>query len=173
MDDPTVLQPLGHLVGYANARVQFEVMRTFLYYKDPRVEGYLLKELDSSDPATLRNAARLAISSRNPDIARKLAGILQLNLLTEADENVKETVIKSLAEMARSEALPGLERFLLGRSLVQTLHGNRLKIEAVKTLVRYSDPAAAALAEEVCRRSSGELARAAGEVLEELRGKQT
>ncbi len=173
MDDPTVLQPLGHLVGYANPRVQFEVMRTFLYYKDPRVESYLLKELDSSDPATLRNAARLAISSRNPDIARKLAGVLQLNLHTEADENVKETVINSLAEMARSEALPGLERFLLGRSLVQTLQGNRLKIEAVRTLVRYSDPAAAALAEEVCRRSSGELARAAGEVLEELRGKQT
>ena len=173
MNDPTVLQPLGHLVGYANARVQFEVMRTFLYYKDPRVERYLLKELDSNDPVILRNAARLAISSRNPDIARKLAEILQVNLLREADENVKGTVIKSLAEMARPEALPGLERFLLGRSLMQTMQGNRLKIEAVRTLVRYSDPAAVALAEEVWRNSSGELARVAGEVLEELRGKQT
>jgi len=148
-------------------------MRTFLYYKDPRVERYLLKELDSNDPVILRNAARLAISSRNPDIARKLAEILQVNLLREADENVKGTVIKSLAEMARPEALPGLERFLLGRSLMQTMQGNRLKIEAVRTLVRYSDPAAVALAEEVWRNSSGELARVAGEVLEELRGKQT
>ncbi len=172
MNDPTVLQPLGHLVGYTNAKVQFEVIRTYLYYNDPRAERYLLKELDSSHPGIIRNAARLAVTSRNPAIARKLAEILHNKQLRETDEKVKGTVLKTLAEMALPEALPGLEQFLLDRSLINTLLGGRLKIDAVKTLVRYSDPAAAALAEKVSRSSTGELARVAGEVLEELKGKQ-
>ncbi len=171
MNDPTVLQPLGHLVGYENAKVQYEVILTFLHYKDPRAERYLLKELDSSNPGIIHNAARLAMTSRNPAIAMKLADILHNKQLKETDEKVKSTVLKALAEMALPEALPGLELFLLDRSLISTLLGGRLKIEAVKTLVRYSDPAAVVLAEEVCRRSTGELARVAGEVLKKLKGK--
>lgn len=172
MNDPSVLEPLGHLVGYQSARVQFEVMRTFLTFKDARAERYLLTELDSNHPGILRNAARLAVNSRNPEIARKLANILHRNLLSESDENVKGSVIKALAEMGFPEILPELRKFLLGRSLVQTTYGNRLKIEAVRTLTRYQGQVAITLAEEVWSRSSGELNRAAGEVLEELRGKQ-
>jgi len=171
MNDPTVLQPLGRLVGYANSNVQFEVMRTFLYFKDPRADRYLLKELDSSDPATLLNITRLAANSRNPEVARKLSEILNRKLLHETDENVKSAVIKSLAEMALPEALPGLERFLRSRNLFQSKQGSSLKVEAVRTLGRYSDPAAGTLAEVIYRKYSGELARAAGQVCLQLNGK--
>ena len=171
MNDPAVLLPLGRLVGYANPKVQFEVMRTFLHFNDPRADRYLLKELDSTDPGVLLNAARLAANSSNPEVAAKLAEILNRKLLKEADENIKSVVIKSLAEMALPEALPGLERFLLSRGLLQSLQGNTLKVEAVKTLARYSDPAAITLAEDVYRKCSGDLARAAGEVCLKLQGK--
>ena len=171
MEDPAVLQPLGRLVGYANPKVQFEVMRTFLHFNDARADRYLLKELDSSDPGVLLNAARLAANSSNAEVARKLSEVLNRKLLKEVDENVKSVVIKSLAEMALAEALPGLEQFLHSRSLLRSLQGDSLKVEAVKSLGRYSDPAAATLAEEIYRKYSGELSRAAGQVCLKLKGK--
>jgi hypothetical protein len=171
MNDPTVLQPLGHLVGYANANVQFEVMRTFIHFNDPRADRYLLKELDSNDPGILINVARLAANSRSPEVARKLSEILNRKLLKESDENIKGAVIKTLAEMAMAVALPEMERFLLTRNLLQSIQGNSLKIEAVRSLTRYSDPAALALAEKVRHKSSGELARVAGQVYQQLKGK--
>ena len=170
MDDPSVLHSLGRLVGYANSKVQFEVMRTFLHFKDPRADRYLLKGLDSSDPAILLNVARLAANSHNPDVARKLSEILNRKLLKEADDTIKSVVIKSLAEMALPEALPAIGQFLNSRSLLQSFSSNPLKVEAVKTLVRYKDQAAVDLADEVHRKASGDLARAAGQVCLQLRG---
>jgi HEAT repeat protein len=172
MNDPTVLQPLGHLVGYDNANVQFEVMRTFLHFNDPRADRYLIGKLESNDPGILINVTRLAANSRNPEVARKLSEILNRKLLKEADENIKSAVIKTLAEMALPDALPELERFLFSRSLLQTMQGNNLKIMAVRTLARYSAPAAVVLAEKVYRKTSGELARIAGQVCQQLKGKQ-
>jgi hypothetical protein len=171
MEDPSVLKALGRLVGYANATVQFEVMRTFIHFNDPRADRYLIKELDSKDPGVLLQAARLAANSSSPEVATKLSGVLNRKLLNETDENVKSTAIKALAEMARPEALPGLRQFLHSRSLLQSFQSNSLKIEAVKTLVRYDSPDAVGLAEEVYRKASGELARAAGQVCLQKRRK--
>ena len=171
MEDSSVLKPLGRLVGYANPTVQFEVMRTFIHFKDPRADRYLLKELDSKDPGVLLQAARLAANSSSPEVAAKLSGILNRKLLKETDENVKSSVIKALAEMALPEALPGLRQFLHSRSLLQRFQGNTLKVEAVKTLGRYDSPDAVDLAEEVYRKASGELARTAGQVCLQKRGK--
>lgn len=171
MDDPSVLQPLGRLVGYANPKVQFEVMRTFLHFNDPRADRYLLKELESNDPSILLNVARLAANSENADVARNLSEVLNRKLFKESDENIKSVVIKSLAEIARPEALPAVARFLHSRSLLRSIKGDNLKVEAVKSLSRYSDPAAAELAEEVYRKYSGELARAAGKVCIHFNGK--
>ncbi len=171
MEDPTVLKPLGRLVGYANPTVQFEVMRTFIHFNDPRADRYLLKELDSKDPGVLVNAARLATNSKSPQVAAKLSEVLNRKLLKETDENVKSVVIKALSEMALPEALPGLKQFLNSRSLLQSLQGNTLKIEVIKTLGRYDSPDAVDLAEEIYRKYSGEMARAAGQVCMQKRGK--
>jgi len=170
MEDPIVLKSLGRLVGYANPTVQFEVMRTFIHFNDPRADRYLLKELDSKDPGVLLSAARLATNSKSPQVAAKLSEVLNRKLLKETDENVKSVVIKALAEMALPEALPGLKRFLHSRSLLQSFQGNTLKIEVVKTLGRYDAPEAVDLAEEIYRKYSGDLARAAGQVFMQKKG---
>lgn len=169
MNDSNVLEPLGHLIGYANSKVQLEVIRTFIYYKDPRAERYLLKKLDSENPETLRYAARLAVTSRSTEIAKKLVDILQANLPLKDEEKTKRAVIRTLGEMALPETLSGLVQFLSGRSLKQNIQGNRLKIEVVRTLPRYQNSAALAIAEEIRQKSSGELARVAGEVCQKLR----
>jgi HEAT repeat protein len=172
MNDPAVLKYMGHLVGYPNSKVQFEVMRTFLHFNDPRADRYLIKKLDSNDPRVLINVARLAANSRNPEVAKKLSEILNRKLLKESDENIKSAVIKSLAEMSLPEAFPELELFLLSRGLLQTMQGNSLKIEAVRSLLRYSDPAVVDLAERVSRKSSGELAQVAKKVFHQLSEKR-
>ena len=172
MNDPSILQPLGHLVGFKNANVQHEVMRTFLYFKDPRADRYLLRELDSNDPGVLLSVIRLASNSRDPEVARKLSEILNRKPLKETGEIVKRAVLKSLAEIALPEALPGLKRFLFSRRrLFQSMQEQSLKLEAVRTLARFSDPGAAALAELVYQKFSGELARVAGQVCLQLKGK--
>lgn len=168
MNDPAVLKYMGHLVGYPNSNVQFEVMRTFLHFNDPRADRYLIKKLESYDPRVLINVTRLAANSRNPEVAKKLSEILNRKLLKESDENIKSAVIKSLAEMSLPDAFPELELFLLSRGLLQTIQGNSLKIEAVRSLLRYSDPAVADLAERVSRKSSGELAQVAKKVFQQL-----
>jgi hypothetical protein len=168
MNDPAVLKYMGHLVGYPDANVQFEVMRTFLHFNDPRADRYLIKKLESNDPGILINIARLAANSRNPEVSRKLSEILNRRLLKESDENIKSSVIESLAKMALPEAFPELEIFLLSRGLLQSMQGNNLKIEAVRSLLRYSDPAAAVLAEQVSRKSSGELAQVAKKIFQQL-----
>ena len=172
MNDPAVLKYMGHLVGYPNGNVQFEVMRTFLHFNDPRADRYLIKKLDSNDPGILINVARLAANSRHPEVARKLSEILNRKLLKESDENIKSAVIKSLTEMALPDAFPALELFLLSRGLLQTIQGNSLKIQAVRSLLRYSDPAAVTLAEQVSRKSSGELAQVAEQVFQQLSEKR-
>ena len=129
-----------------------------------------MTESHTSDPAILLNVARLAANSHNPDVARKLSEILNRKLLKEADDTIKSVVIKSLAEMALPEALPAIGQFLNSRSLLQSFSSNPLKVEAVKTLVRYKDQAAVDLADEVHRKASGDLARAAGQVCLQLRG---
>ncbi len=171
INDPAVLHPLGRLVGYAHPKVQFEVMSTFLHFKDPRADRYLLKELESRDPEVLHSAVRLAAKSRMPDVARKLTEILTQRLGAEDDERIKLSVIKSLAEMALPEALPELGKFLQSRSLLGAMQLNRLKLEVVKSLEHYESPQAAELAEEIYTKSSGDLARAAGKVCLQLKGK--
>jgi len=171
MEDPCVLQPLGRLVGYAHPKVQFEVMRTFMHFQDPRADRYLLKELDSRDPEVLINVARLASKSAQPEVAVKLAGLLHVKLPPDTEANVKSAVIKSLAELALPQVLPELGRFLHSRSLFNAVQLTKLKVEAVMTLDRYSDPRAAELAEEVYTKYSGDLARAAGKVCLQLKGK--
>ena len=151
---------------------QFEVMRTLLHLIDPRADRYLIKNLDSNDPGILINVARLAANSRHPEVARKLSEILNRKLLKESDENIKSAVIKSLTEMALPDAFPALELFLLSRGLLQTIQGNSLKIQAVRSLLRYSDPAAVTLAEQVSRKSSGELAQVAEQVFHQLSEKR-
>jgi HEAT repeat protein len=147
-------------------------MRTFLHFKDPRADRYLLRELDSNDPGVLLSAIRLASNSRDPEVARKLSEILNRKLLKETSETVKSAVLKSLAEIALPEALPGLKRFLLSRRRVfQSMQKHSLKLEAVRILARFSDPGAAALAELVYHKSSGELARVAGQVCMQLNGR--
>jgi HEAT repeat protein len=172
MNDPAVLKYIGHLVGYPNSNVQFEVMRTFLHFNDPRADRYLIKKLESNDPRILINVTRLAANSRNPEVAQKLSEILNRKLLKESDENIKSAVIKSLAEMSLPDAFPELESFLLSRGLLQTMQGNSLKIEAVRSLLRYNDPAVADLAERVSRKSSGELAQVAKKVFQQLSEKR-
>lgn len=171
IDDPSILQPLTHLACYAHPKVQFEAIRTFLHFKDPLADRFLLKKLDSNDLRILLSIARLAASSRSPEVARKLSEVLDRKFPKEFDEKIKSVVIQSLAEIARPEALPALSRFLLRGTLLQSASESSLKIAATKSLLLYNDPTAAALSQEVHQKFSGDLAWTAAQVSTRLNEK--
>jgi len=172
IDAAEALQPLGNLIGHPHPKVQFEVIRTFLHFNDPRAERFLLRLIDSRDPAVVIGATRLAAGSRNPEIARRLAGLLGSRGFAEQELALKEAVIKTLAEMGCKEALPGLEAFIEGRNLFMSAALQRLKVAAVLSLGRYAVPAAHALAERLSHKQTGEIARAAGQVCRRPGGTQ-
>ena len=164
MDDPSILPSLSHLAHYGHPKVQFEAIRTFLHFRDPRADHFLLKKLNSDDPQVLHTIARLAAGSHSENVAVKLSELLDRKFPKKVDAKIKRVVIKSLGEMAYPATLPALERFLFSRSPLQFTSDNTLKIEALKALALYSDPAAAVLTQKVYQKYSGVLSRTAHQI---------
>ncbi|MBW2452323.1 MAG: hypothetical protein JRF07_08225 [Deltaproteobacteria bacterium] len=171
MNDPAILTPLGRLVGYAHPKVQYEVMRTFLKFKDPRADRYLLRELESKNPEIKLKAIKLAANSENSDVAKRLAHLLNEKLPMEYDEMLKTAALNSLNESNLSNVLPELSNFLLDRKLFKLNKMTTLKIKALSLIEKMETPEAGEIAAKVYISSSGELARVAGRVCLHINGK--
>lgn len=170
LNDPEALRPLNRMFGHAHPKVQYEVIRACLHFNDPRAGRYLLRQLDQTDPNILLGAVRLAASSRNPQVACRLAELLNVRGGSEPEMALKSAIIATLAEMGCVEALPGLAAFIENRSLFMTTPLLRLKLAAVASLARYTGPEVVGLAARLQQKSTGEIARAAEKVARQLRG---
>jgi hypothetical protein len=113
----------------------------------------------------------LAAKCNQPEVIGTLARLLNTRLPLEHEKNLKSSVINALAETASPWALAELKTFLLSRQILPTGRLLQLKIAAMHSLSRYVNPAAMALAEEISRLSTGELALAAQGVALELKAK--
>ncbi|OHB24908.1 MAG: hypothetical protein A2X84_03965 [Desulfuromonadaceae bacterium GWC2_58_13] len=167
INDPEVLTSIGYLVGRSHPKVHLEVLKTYLHFKDPRADRYLVKELENSDMERKLNAVRLCGVSRSPEVIRELTRILDHRGKTEDIFELKRAVLKALAEIGSPAALPAIEDVINTRALWSPVLLNRLKVEAVRSLVHYRDQRA----EELLRRiagGKGDLARLAETAL--LRG---
>jgi hypothetical protein len=170
LNDPEALRPLSQLFGHAHPKVQYEVIRACLHFNDPRADRFLLRELEQPDPGVRLGIVRLAANSRNPDVVRRLAELLNARGGSETDLALKSAIIATLAEMSCVEGLPGLAAFIESRSLFMAKPLLRLKLEAVASLGRYPGPEAADLAARLQKNSSGDIAQAAAKVSLQLRG---
>lgn len=171
INDPEALRPLSHLFGHPHPKVQLEVIRTCLHFNDPRADRYLLRELGQSDPNVLLGIVRLAATSRNRDVVRRLTELLNTRSNSGEDLVVKSTIISTLAEMSNVEALPGLAAFIESRNLFTTKPLLRLKLEAVTSLARYAGPEVNDLLARLQKKSSGEIAQAAARVCSHIRNR--
>uniref|UniRef100_UPI003D817752 HEAT repeat domain-containing protein n=1 Tax=Trichloromonas sp. TaxID=3069249 RepID=UPI003D817752 len=166
-DDPAVLTAIGALVGRSHPKVHLEVMKTYLHFKDPRADRYLVKELEHPDVERKLNAVRLCGASQCPEVVRDLTRILDLKGKSEDVFELKGAAIKALAEIGNPAALPAIEDVINARSLWAPALFNRLKAEAVGSLVHYRD----GRAKELLRRlagGKGDLARLAETALSRI-----
>jgi len=173
INDPAALPALRRLSGHPHPKVQFEVMRTLLHFKDSRAERTVLQELENRDTTVLINAVRLTSGNHNPTVLLRQAELLNDCGNSEQELHLKSVIIKSLAEAGFDEGLEELAAFIETRSLFASAALTRVKVEAISSLARYSHPLAAEIAERVQRKGSGDLARAAGQVCLRLQGRQS
>lgn len=170
INDPEMLHPLSRLFTHSHPKVQYEVMRTCLHYKDPRADRYLLQELEQVDAEFLTGIVRLAANSRNPEVAEKLINLLISRGNSKAELALKGAVISSLAEIGCEQTLHGLAAFIESKNLFTSKALLQLKLAAVDSLTHYPEMAAAELATRLRQRTSGKIAQAAEKVLLQLRG---
>lgn len=171
MNDPQVLRPLGTLVGHPHPRVQLEVMKTFLHYGDVRADRYLLKELEHSELQRRMNAVLLARQSRSSEVSARLLQMLEEGL-SEAEFELKTSLIRSLGQMADPATLPRLEKFLHSHSLLHPILLRRLKIEVVRALGDFHCTESRRILTEMENSGTGELEQLAGRMLSRSPGEE-
>ncbi len=162
-NDRQVLKPLVHLIGHPHPKVQFEVMKTFVAFGDPRAERYLLRELNAEQLERRLNAVLLARSGATPKVLEEMGKLLQEGL-SEADLELKIKAVQALAESHLTEAAAAVAGVLRSKNLLRPLLLRRLKEEALRATSRHRPP----WAEELLRQtaaSSGATAKLAGSLL--------
>lgn len=168
LDDPAILRHLRRFMEHPHPRVRQEVLRTFLHFDDPEADRLLLRDLAGSDRELQLGAVQLAEFSRSPEVFARLLETLAHGGIADFEFELKRAVVRTLAAIGNSEALPALAALLHGKSLLHPLQHGRLKGEIIGTLGGYPAAAAAPLLAEMARSPQQELARQAAVLLQTL-----
>lgn len=171
LDDPAVARPLYRFLGHPHPRVRQETLRTLVQLGDQEGERMLLRELASDNRETLLTAIHLTERSHSPEVRSRLRELVGKGGLGSGEIEVRCAAIRAMAEIGDEAFLPELARQLRSRSLFRAAPLTRLKIEIVRSLGRYRQPAAARLLQEAAG-GGGDVAQAARETLRTLQGRQ-
>lgn len=166
-DDPAVMQPMKHLIGHKHPKIHFEAMKTYLHFKDPKADQYLIREVQSEHLERRKNAALLARNSENPAVHQELINIL-IEGRADPEYELRAIAMKSLAEIADPNFLPSLKKVLSTRNLFRPVMHKDFKINILRSLIKYPADAAHAFLTELAEQPKGELAVPARQVLQRL-----
>jgi HEAT repeat protein len=166
-NDPAVMQPMKRLIGHKHPKIHFEAMKTYLHFKDPKADLYLIREMQSDDINRRKNAALLANNSSSPAVHQEL-----INIVTEGRDDpeyeLRSIALKSLAEIADPNFIPSLEKALTSRNLFRPGLHKEFKINLLSSLVKYPPHATRELLTRQANEPKGELADTARQVLRRL-----
>lgn len=171
LNDPTVVKPLGRLINHPHPKVQQEVMKTLLHYRDQEAERLLLRNLNATDEELQLSAIQLAEKSTNPDVLRILLGLLGRGGLRNYEYRLKSAVVNTLAEIGSAEAVPVLVKLLLSRNLFHHGQHKRLKADIMRSVEQYPVDVALDLVRRVVQSGRGELLTMAQESYASLQRK--
>ena len=166
-DDPSVMQPMKRLIGHKHPKIHFEAMKTYLHFKDPKADLYLIREMQSDDMLRRKNAALLASNSSSPAVHQELINIV-LEGRNDPEYELRTVALKSLADIADPNFLPSLRQALGTRSLFRPGLHKEFKINLLRSLTRYPHDAARDFLLEIAEQPRGELADTAHQVLRRL-----
>ena len=166
-DDPAIMQPMKHLIGHKHPKIHFEAMKTYLHFKDPKADRYLVQEMLGDQIERRKNAALLARNSSSPAVHQELINIL-IEGKADPDYELRTIAIQSLAEIADPNFLPSLKKSLSSRNLFRPVLHKEFKVNILRSLVRYPVSAARTFLTELAEQPKNELANPARQVLRRL-----
>lgn len=169
LDDPSVLSPIYGLLSHPDSRVRYEVLRTFLSFKDPRADDVLLRELDSGDPDRSLKAISLVGMTQNKKVFERLVGFIKKRGLGKTDVEIKKASVHALAEIGDPAVLPVLQKLLRSFSLFSRQKLMLLKGEIVTSLTGYPADDVFPILQKISRSRPGELAVKAAAAIKTLR----
>jgi len=171
MDDPSVVRHISRLHRHPHPKVRQELLKTLLHFQDPEADRILFTYLTDKDREQRLTGIQLAAQSRNPEVLKLLLGFLDKGGITDYDYELKSSVVRTLGEMGNVESLLELVKLLRSRSLIHGNKHDRLKIDVINSLVNYPPAWVGYMLDELCREGNREVARAAANVRNQLRGR--
>ena len=166
-DDPAIMQPMKRLIGHKHPKIHFEAMKTYLHFKDPKADRYLIREMQGDDLERRKNAALLASNSSSPAVYQELINIV-LEGRADPEYELRTIALKSLADIADPNFLPSLKGALTTRNLFRPGLHKEFKVNLLRTLLKYPPDAAHAFLTELAEQPKGEMVDTARQVLRRL-----
>ena len=173
LDDPSVLNSIYGLFDHHDQRVRYELLHTFLAFKDPRADNILLREMNSGDSDRCLKAITLAGMTRNSEVFERLVGFIKKKGLNKTDLEIKKASVHALAEIGDPSALPVLQGVLKSFSLFSRQRLMLLKLEIIASLGKYPAEEVFPILQKIANSRSGELAVKAGLIIKTLKADRT
>jgi HEAT repeat protein len=169
LNDPSVLSSIYNLFNHHDQRVRYELLHTFLSFKDPRANNILLKEMNSGDSNRCLKAITLASMTRNSDVFDVIVGFIKKKGLNKTDLEIKKASVLTLAEIGDPSFLPVLQTVLKSFSLFSRQRLKLLKLEILTSLGKYPAEKAFPILQKIANSRSGELAFKAAQAIKTLK----
>jgi len=166
-DDPSVMQPMKRLIGHKHPKIHLEAMKTYLHFKDPKADLYLIKEMQCDSLERRKNAALLGRNSSNPAVHQELINIL-IEGRDDPEYELRAIALKSLADIADPNFLPSLKQALATRNLFRPGMHREFKANILRSLIKYPTEEARAFLHEYAEQPKSDLAGPARQVLQRL-----
>ncbi len=169
LNDPSVLNSIYGLFNHHDQRVRFELLQTFLAFRDPRADNILLKEMDSGDTDRRLKAITLASMTRNSDVFDVIVGFIKKRRLNKTDLEIKKASVRALAEVGDPSFLPVLQAVLKSFSLFSYQRLKLLKLETLASLGKFPAQEVFPILQKITRSGSGEMAHKAAQIIKTLK----
>lgn len=170
--DLVALKAIQQLANHPHPKVRQEVLRILLRLNPAGANRLLLKELDNSDPETQLAALEIANLSRAPEVLAKLLQLLQLEIKSTADLQLKLPLLKTLAKIGNPDCLPVLRRLLQKKGLLASRRQKQFQREIITSLADYPQRCAEPLLKELTRSRQSFQAKLAIELLQQATGER-
>lgn len=168
LNDRDLMVHFRRLKNHSHPRVRYEILRTLQHFRDPEADRLLLQYMDGSERDLRLNAIVAAEYSSCPVVFQKLLDLVGKGGFTGFDFDARVAALRSLANKGNCTAVPHIWMLLESKSRWRPALLNRLKAEAIRTLVKYPAAVVAPVLNMVLNSEQPELAPVARDVLNTL-----
>jgi len=160
------LPKIRPLIKHSHSKVRQEALKTCLLLGDNSSIKEIITSLKSKDRQEVLNAVLLSKLINNQEVTNHLLNMLNEKSLFDFDLELKKALVQTLAENAPTQALSVFSHILNTRHLINRQGYEQLKVEIVKTLVKYPREKATPLLQQQLDKGNVEIVNLARQILQ-------